>query len=185
MEPRFDLLVIKWDANRLYGHFWKVFGCYLCTNLAILMPFWLQLQHLQNYFEATCIIKLLTLCCLKFKITNFMLMIYYWPRLLRYLKNIYLALIFYHARLWIRTPLWNNQNELKLYGKCTYFAQIDYILVLAALTWAVGWKSTTMREISTHTICFPVYKSMPNRCLNPQPSVVKNWSQQDFFLRYL
>ena len=40
----------------------------------------------------------------------------------------------------------------------TYFPQNDFILVLAALTRAVGWKSTKFREISTHTICFPVHK---------------------------
>ena len=81
----------------------------------------------------------------------------------------------------VRTPLWNNQNDFKTNGKCTYFAQIDYILVLAALTRAVGWKSTAMREISTHTICFPVHKSMPSGCPNPQPSVVKNRSYQKKF----
>ena len=78
-------------------------------------------------------------------------------------------------------PLVSPKVTQKVDWKCTYFAQIDYILVLAALTRAVGWKSTAMREISTHMICFPVHKSMPIRCPNPQPSVVKNWSQKNFF----
>ena len=80
---------------------------------------------------------------------------------------ILMTLMIAHSGLWIRTPLWNNQNDLKLYGKCTYFAQIDYILVLAALTWAVGWKSTAMRKITIHTIWFPAHKLMPIRCPNP------------------
>ena len=84
-------------------------------------------------------------------------------------------------KLPLGTP-WTHQKPDWL---LTYFARNEYILVLAALTRAVGWKSTELREISTHTICFLVHKLMPIRCLNPQPSMVKNWSQQEFFLRYL
>ena len=38
-------------------------------------------------------------------------------------KKFLLTSIFYHARLWVRTPLWNNQNDLKtiweMYLFCT------------------------------------------------------------------
>ena len=50
--------------------------------------------------------------------------------------------------------------------------------MLAALARADGRNSIAMRKISTKPIWFPVHKSMPIRCPNSQPSVVKNQSYQ-------
>ena len=65
---------------------------------------------------------------------------------------------------------------------CSYFAQDDYSLVLAALSWPTGRKSMAMRKISTQSNQVSMLQGVPIRCPNPQPSVVKNWSEQLFFL---
>ena len=49
-------------------------------------------------------------------------------------------------------------------------------------TWAVGWKSTAMCKISTKPNQVIMLQAIPIRCPNPQPRVVKNLSQQLFFL---
>ena len=64
---------------------------------------------------------------------------------------------------------------------CSYFAQNDFSLVLAALSWPTGRKSMAMRKISTQSNQVSMLQSVPIRCPNPQPSVV-NWSEQLFFL---
>ena len=64
---------------------------------------------------------------------------------------------------------------------CSYFAQDDYSLVLAALSWPTGRKSMAMCKISTQPNQVSMLQGVPIRCPNPQPSVVKNWSEQLFF----
>ena len=65
---------------------------------------------------------------------------------------------------------------------CSYFAQDDYILVLAALSWPMGRKSMAMHKISTQSNQVSMLQGVPIRCPNLQPSVVKNWSELLFFL---
>ena len=68
----------------------------------------------------------------------------------------------------------------------TYFAHDDNILVLAARTWAVGWKSMAMCKISTKTNQVIMLQAVPIRCLNPQPRmVILAEPTKFFFLRYL
>ena len=64
----------------------------------------------------------------------------------------------------------------------TYFPQNDYILVLAALSQAVGRKSMVMRKISTKPNQVSMLQGVPIRCLDSQTHRVKNRSQQKFKL---
>ena len=75
-------------------------------------------------------------------------------RLAGYLKNILLVLIFYHAWLWVRTAPGHILNPSKHAWIFSYFAQSQYILVLAALTRALGWKSMTKWEKTKVSIWF-------------------------------
>ena len=79
-------------------------------------------------------------------------------------------------------PLWASKVTRKMDWLHSFFARNKYILVLAALTQAVGWKSTAMCKISTKPNQVIMLLAVPIRCPNPQPPVVKNQSQQIFFL---
>ena len=78
-------------------------------------------------------------------------------------------------------PLGTPWTPQKLDWMLSYFADCIQILVLAALSWADGWKSTAIRKITTEPIQVKLLLIVPIRCPNPQSSGVKNRSQQPNF----
>ena len=77
---------------------------------------------------------------------------------------------------------WSRQKHAWM---LSYFAQSQYILVRLGWSGWMGRKSMVMCKISTTPNQASMLQIVPIMCPTPQPSVVKNWSQQEFFLRYL
>ena len=77
---------------------------------------------------------------------------------------------------------WSHQKHAWM---LSYFAQSQYILVRLGWSGWMGRKSMVMCKISTTPNQASMLQIVPIMCPTPQPSVVKNWSKQEFFLRYL
>ena len=96
----------------------------------------------------------------------------------RYLKKFLLTSIFYHTRLLVQTPIRNIQNDLKTILD-VYLFWCSWVDMGRCKT---GQKSMAMRKISTKPYQVSMLLAVPIRCLNPQPHMVKNQSQQIFIL---